>query len=65
MKEGDCYDAWKVVVRHCKNEISQITGIIFDQYHSLVVHAVSYRINIDIAAMHRITAMILDVSNLF
>ena len=51
--------------RHCANGSSQIKGINFDQSNSPVEHADSFRINIDIADMHRLTARILDVSNAF
>ena len=30
IKEGDCYDAWEFVTRHCSNGISHIQGIEFD-----------------------------------
>ena len=50
---------------HCANGSSQIKGINFDQSKSPVEHADSFRINISIANMHRLTAMILDVSNEF
>ena len=63
IKEGDCSDAWKFVARHCANGGSQIKGIYFDQSYSPVAHADSFRINIAIAYMHGLTAIILDVSN--
>ena len=50
---------------HCANGSSQIKVINFDQSKSPVEHADSFRINISIANMHRLTAMILDVSNEF
>ena len=53
------------VSRHCANGISQIIGIDFDQSYSPVEHADSFRINISIADMHRLTSRILDVSNEF
>ena len=65
IKEGDCSDAWKFVARHCANGSSQIKGIDFDQSYSPVAHAYSFRINISIESMHRLTAIILDVSNAF
>ena len=65
IKEGDCSDAWKSVARHCANGSSQIKGIDFDQSYSPVAHAESLRINIAIASMHRLTSIILDVSNAF
>ena len=51
IKEGDCYDAWIFVARHCANGISHIKGIDFDPYNIPVAHADSFRINIAIAAM--------------
>ena len=30
-KEGDCYDAWRLVVINCENRSSQIQGIEFHQ----------------------------------
>ena len=48
IKEGDCYDAWKFVARHCANGSSQIKGIDFDQSYSPVAHADSFIINIAI-----------------
>ena len=65
IKEGDCSDAWKFVARHCENWSSQIKGIDFDQSYSPVAHAESFRINIAMASMHRLTAKILYVSNAF
>ena len=59
----DRSDAWKNFARHCANGSSQIKGIYFDQSYSPVAHADSFRINIAIASMHRLTASILDVSN--
>ena len=65
IKEGDCSDAWKFVARNCANGSSQIKGIYFDQPYSPVVHAESFRINIAISSMHRLTVRILYVSNVF
>ena len=65
IKEGDCSDSWKFVASHCVNGSSQIKGIDFDQSYSPVAHDDPFRINIAIADMHRLTAMILDVSNAF
>ena len=39
--------------------------ISFDKSYSPVAHSDSFRINISIAAMNRLTARILDVSNAF
>ena len=59
--EGECYDACKFVSRHCENGSSHIQGIDFDQSYSPVAHADLFRINIDIAAMHRfLTSKILS-----
>ena len=65
IKKGDCSDACKFVARHCANGSSKIKGIYFDQLYSPVAHADSFRINIAIAYMHRLTARILDFSNAF
>ena len=63
IKEGDYSDAWKYVAQHCENGGPQIQGIDFDQYYSPVAHDDSFRIDISTAAMHRLAASILDVSN--
>ena len=65
IKEGECSGAWKCISLHCSNGSSQIKGIDFDQSYSPVAHADSFRINITIAAMHRLTANILYVSDAF
>ena len=65
IKGCDCSNAWKFVASHCANGSSQIKGIDFDQYYSLVAHYDSFRINISIVAMHKITSRILDISNAF
>ena len=65
IKEGDCSDACKFVARHCTNGISHIKGIDFDKSYSPVAHADSFRINISIAALHKNTYRVLDVSNEF
>ena len=65
IKEGGFYDAWIFFSRHCANGSSHIKGIDFDISYSPVAHFDSFRINISIAAMHRLTARILDVSNAF
>ena len=44
---------------------SKIKGIAFDQSYSPVARAYSFRINIAIESMHRLTAIILEVSNAF
>ena len=65
IKEGDCYDAWKCVSRHCSNGISHIKVIDFDQSYSPVAHDDSFKINIAITAMHRLTDSVLDVSDTY
>ena len=65
IEEGDRYDAWKLVARHCVNGSSHIQGIDFDHSYSPVSHADSFRFNIGITAMHRLTASILDSINAF
>ena len=65
INEGDCSDAWEFIARHCSNGIYHIKGIDFDQSCSQVAHADSFIINIAIVSMHRLTAIILDVSNEF
>ena len=49
----------------CENGSSKIKGIDFYQYYNPVAHADLFRINIDIAAVHILTAKILDVSTAF
>ena len=63
IKEGNCYDAWKFVASHFENGSSHVQGIDFDWYYSLVEHDDSFRINIYITDMHRITDRILDGSD--
>ena len=65
MKECDCSNTWKFVARHCENGSYQIKCIGFYQSYSSVAHANSFRINIAIADMHRLTARILYVSYAF
>ena len=65
IKEGDCSDAWIFVASNCGNRSSQIKGIDFDQSYSPVAHTDSFRINIAIASMNRLTVRILYVSNEF
>ena len=36
--EGDCYDEWKFVARHCSNGSSRIKVIDVDQSYSPVAH---------------------------
>ena len=50
-------------MHHCTNCSSKVQGIDFDQSYIPVAHADSFRINIAITAMHRLTARILSVSN--
>ena len=42
IKEGNFSDAWKFVAHHGANGSSQIKGIDFDQYYSLLEHADSF-----------------------
>ena len=63
--EGGSSDAWKFFASHCENGSSQIQGIDFDKSYSPVAHYDSFRINITIVDMHRLTAMILNVSNAY
>ena len=65
IKEVDFYYAWTFVVRQCENRNYHIQDIDFDQSYSPVAHSDSFRINIAIAATHRINVRILDVSNVF
>ena len=51
--------------RHFENRSSHIQNTYFYQYYIPVAHAESFRINISITAVHRITARILDAGNLF
>ena len=65
IKEGFCFDARKCFARHCANVSSHIQVIDFDQSYSLVAHTYSFRANIYIKDIHRLTDRILDVSNAF
>ena len=65
INEGDFSDAWIFFARRCANGSSQIKGIYFDQSYIPVAHTDSFRIKIAIADIHRLTAMILYVSNIF
>ena len=65
IEEGNFSDAWEIVVRHCENGSSQIKSIDIDQSYSPVAHSESFKINVAIASMHRLTDSILDVSNTF
>ena len=65
IKDDYCYDAWKCVTRHCENGSSQIPGIVFDKSYSPVAHSDSFRINISIAAIYKLTDSIFYVSNAF
>ena len=65
IKEGDCSDAWNFFALNSEKESSHIKSIDFDQSWSPVEHADSFRTNIAIAAMHRLTDRILDISNVF
>ena len=65
IKKGNCSDAWEFVARHCANGGSQIKDIYFYYSYIPVAHADSFRINISIASIHRLTSRILDVSNVF
>ena len=51
--------------RHFANGSYKIKRIDFDQSYSPVAHSDSFRINITIKAMHKLTSRILDVSNAF
>ena len=63
IKEGECSDTWKCFACQFEKGSSHIQGIDFDQSYSPVAHSDYLRINIAIAAMHRLTASILYVSN--
>ena len=65
LQGGECSDAWKKFALHCANGSSHIKGIYFDHLYSPVAHDDSFRINISITYMHRLTASILDISNAF
>ena len=58
-------DTWKFVAHHCANGSSHIQGIYFCQSYIPVAHDDSFRIEIDISAMNRLNARILDVINAF
>ena len=65
IKSGKCSDACKFSASQCANGSPNIKGIGFYQYYSTVAHSDSFRTSISIAAMHRLTDSILDVSNAF
>ena len=65
IKEVECCGACKFVACHCANGSSHIQDIYFYQSYIPVSHADSFRINISIADMHRLTVRILGVSNSF
>ena len=65
INEVDCSDACKFVASHCANGTSKIKGIYSDQSYSPVARADSFRINISIAYMHRLTARIIYDINAF
>ena len=59
IKELDCSDAWYFVAHYC----SKIQDVEYDKSYSSVSHADSFRINIDLTDMNRITDRIMDISN--
>ena len=63
IKGNDFLGAWKLFARHCANGSSKNQGV--GSYHSYspVAHDDSFRINIAVADMHRLTARILNVTN--
>ena len=63
IKEVNCSDEWNFFSCHCANGSYKIQGIYFDQSYSTVAHYDSYRINIAIVDIHRLSARILDVIN--
>ena len=65
IKEGDSSCACKFVAHHRANLSPQIQGVDFDHSYSPMSHSESFRINITIVAIHRLSASILDVSNAF
>ena len=65
IKECDCSDTWKCVAHHCSHGGYQMKVIDLDQSYIQAAHADLFIINIVIAAMHRITYRVLDVSKAF
>ena len=65
IKEVGCSDVWRFLARHCKNGIPQIQDIDCYQSYIPVENSESVRINIAIAAMHRLSDRIFGVSNVF
>ena len=55
----------EIFSRHCANGSSHIKGVDFDKSYSPVAHSESFRINISVEYIHRLTARISDVSNAF
>ena len=62
IKEGGFSDACTFVAQHYSNGSSHIQGINFDQSYIPIAYYDSFSINIYIAAMHILTARVLDVS---
>ena len=65
ISEVNCSDSWRFFLCHSENGSYRIQCIGFDHSYSPVAHSDSFRINIAIADMHRLTARIFDVSNVF
>ena len=65
IKESDCSDIWTFFAHHCENGSSQIQAIGFDQSYCPVAHYESFRINISITAMHRLTSRVFNFGNVF
>ena len=63
INEGNCSDSRKFVAHNCANGRYQIKSIDFDHSYSPVTHSDSFRTNIFIATIHRLTTRIWDVIN--
>ena len=63
--KGDYSDAWKKFARHCADAIYHIEGICVYQYYGTVERIYSFRINISIADVYRISTRIVYVRNFF
>ena len=63
IKQSECSATWKIVAPPGATGSSKIKGIDFDHSYSPVAHGVSFKIDISIVDIHRLTSRILDVSN--
>ena len=65
IKESNCSNAQRIVVRHCKNGIHKIQVVDINHSYIPLAYADHLRINITIIYIHRLTDRFWDVSNDF